>query len=209
MMTLKEIAESLRRIWRGCPDEWTQNELEAFIDRLEEEDDEKRLPGSKRIAPDRLPSYNRIAADVKLGVGVKIYGFANLYGCEIGAETRIGAFVEIQKGVVIGSRCKISSHAFICEGVTIENEVFVGHGVTFINDRIPKAVNAEGKLATEADWVCRPTLVKRGARIGSGATILDGVTIGEGALVGAGAVVTKNVPAGLVVVGNPARVLEK
>lgn len=152
---------------------------------------------------------NIIAPDVKLGKDVKIYNFVNLYGCEIGDETRIGAFVEIQKNVMIGKRCKIQSHTFICEGVTIEDEVMVSHGVTFINDRDPWAVNADGSLKTEANWICVPTLVKRRAAIGSNATILCGVTIGEGALVGAGAVVTKDVPPGTIVAGNPANVLRR
>lgn len=149
----------------------------------------------------------RIAPDVKLGQRVKIYSFTNLYGCEIGDDVKIGTFVEIQKGARVGNRCKISSHTFICEGVTLENEVFVGHGVIFINDRHPRATNAEGLLQSEADWQCVPTMVKRGASIGSGATILCGVTIGEGATVGAGSVVTRDVPEGAVVAGNPARVL--
>ncbi len=148
-----------------------------------------------------------IAPDVKLGKNVKIYDFVNLYGCEIGDNTKIGTFVEIQKGAKIGANCKISSHTFICEGVTIEDEVFIGHNVTFINDRYPRSTTGEGRLQTEADWVCEPTLVKRGASIGSSATILCGVTIGEGAIVGAGAVVTKNVEPYTVVAGNPARFL--
>lgn len=151
----------------------------------------------------------KIAPDVKLGKDVKIYGFVNLYGCEIGDETKIGTFVEIQKGVRIGARCKISSHTFICEGVTIEDNVFVGHNVTFINDPYPRATTAEGKLQTEEDWVCVPTVVKKGASIGSSATILCGVTIGEGAIVGAGAVVTRDVEPYTVVVGNPARLLRR
>lgn len=154
------------------------------------------------------PSYQRIAPDVKLGRDVRIFAFVNLYGCEIGDESRIGTFVEIQKGVKIGARCKIQSHTFICEGVTIESEVFVGHGVTFINDHQPRAIAGDGQLQTEADWVCQHTLVKRGASIGSGATLLGGITIGENALVGAGSVVTKDVPANAVVAGNPARVLK-
>jgi acetyltransferase-like isoleucine patch superfamily enzyme len=145
-----------------------------------------------------------IAPDVKLGRDVIIHNFVNLYGCEIGDDTRIGTFVEIQKRARVGSRCKISSHTFICEAVTIEDEVFVGHGVTFINDKVPRATNARGELQTDDDWRPIPTLVKRGASIGSGATILCGVTIGEKAVVGAGAVVTKDVPAGATVVGNPA-----
>jgi len=151
----------------------------------------------------------RIAPDVKLGRDVRIYGFVNLYGCAIGDETKIGTFVEIQKGASIGARCKISSHTFICEGVTIESEVFVGHGVTFINDPYPRATNADGTLQTDADWECQRTIVKRGASIGSGATLLGGVTIGERAIVGAGSVVTKDVPAHATVAGNPAKVLKK
>jgi len=146
-----------------------------------------------------------IAPNVKLGRDVIIYNFVNLYGCEIGDGTKIGTFVEIQKNARVGRRCKISSHSFICEAVTIEDEVFVGHGVTFINDKVPRATSADGELQTEADWTPVPTLVKRGASIGSGATILCGVTIGERAIVGAGAVVTKDVAAGATVVGNPAR----
>ena len=151
--------------------------------------------------------YQRIAPDVKLGQRVKIYAFTNLYGCQVGDDVKIGTFVEIQKGARIGNRCKISSHSFICEGVTLEDEVFVGHSVTFINDRFPRATTDGGALQTESDWTCVPTTVKRGASIGSGATILCGVEIGERAIVGAGSVVTKNVPAGAVVAGNPARIL--
>ena len=150
--------------------------------------------------------YQLIAADVKLGKDVKVFGFTNLYGCEIGDGSKIGTFVEIQKNAKIGKRCKISSHTFICEGVTIEDEVFVGHNVTFINDRFPRAT-AGGKLQTEADWECVPTVVKHGASIGSSATLLCGITVGENAVVGAGSVVTKDVPANAVVAGNPARVL--
>ena len=152
--------------------------------------------------------YQLIAPDVKLGRGVRIYGFTNLYGCEIGDEVRIGTFVEIQKGARIGNRCKISSHSFVCEGVVLEDEVFVGHNVTFINDRYPRATNEHGQLQTQADWKCVPTRVKRGASIGSGATLLCGITVGERAVVGAGSVVTKDVPAGAVVAGNPARVIK-
>jgi UDP-2-acetamido-3-amino-2,3-dideoxy-glucuronate N-acetyltransferase len=159
-------------------------------------------------SPRDLP-FCRIAADVKLGRDVKIFAFVNLYGCTIGDESRIGTFVEIQKNAVIGRRCKISSHTFICEGVTIEDECFVGHGVVFINDRRPEAVNADGSPKSEADWKLIPTRVGRRASIGSGAVVLCGVTIGEGALVGAGAVVTKDVPPGAVVAGNPARLLAK
>lgn len=151
--------------------------------------------------------YRCIAPDVKLGQRVRIFAFTNLYGCEIGDDVKIGAFVEIQKGVRVGNRCKVSSHSFLCEGVTLEDEVFIGHGVTFINDRYPRATSASGGLQTEADWTCVPTLVKRGASVGSGATILCGVTIGVGATIGAGSVVTKDVPDGAVVAGNPARVL--
>ncbi len=151
--------------------------------------------------------FVRIAPDVKLGRDVKVYAFVNLYGCEIGDETKIGTFVEIQKGAHIGSRVKISSHSFICEGVTIEDEVFIGHGVMFINDKYPRATTTTGQLQIEEDWVCMPTLVKYGASIGSNATILCGVTVGEHAIVGAGSVVTHDVPAGAVVAGNPARVI--
>ncbi len=150
----------------------------------------------------------RVAPDVVLGRDVKLYAFVNLYGCEIGDESKIGTFVEIQKGARIGRRVKISSHTFICEGVTIEDEVFIGHGVMFINDNYPRATDrGRATLQTEADWQCTPTLVKRGASIGSNATILCGVTIGEGAMVGAGSVVTHDVPPCAVVAGNPARVI--
>ena len=148
-----------------------------------------------------------IAPDVRLGRDVVIHHFVNLYGCEIGDESRVGSFVEIQKRARIGRRCKISSHTFICEGVEIEDEVFVGHGVVFINDKFPRATTAEGRLQTDDDWQAIPTVVKRGASIGSGATILCGVTIGENAIVGAGAVVTRDVAGGTTVVGNPARPL--
>jgi len=148
-----------------------------------------------------------IAPDVKLGKNVKIYNFTNLYGCEIGDDTKIGTFVEVQKGVRIGRRCKISSHTFICEGVTVEDEVFVGHNVTFINDRYPRATEGDGQLQAEADWECIPTLVKKGASIGSSATLMCGIEIGENALVGAGSLVTKNVPPGAIVAGNPAKVV--
>lgn len=153
--------------------------------------------------------YCLIAADVKLGRDVAIYHFVNLYGCEIGDNTKVGSFVEIQKGARIGRHCKISSHTFICEGVTIEDEVFIGHGVNFINDKYPRATNPGGALQTEADWQVEPTIVRRGASIGTGATILSGISIGAGAIVGAGAVVTKDVPARTVVAGNPARVIRK
>ncbi len=155
----------------------------------------------------QLPNPQRIASDVRLGRGVRLQAFVNLYGCEIGDGTRVGAFVEIQKGARVGARCKISSHTFICEGVTIESEVFIGHAVTFINDRYPRATNAGGELQTEADWRCESTVVKKGASVGSGATLLGGVTIGENAIVGAGSVVTRDVPANAVVAGNPARLL--
>jgi UDP-2-acetamido-3-amino-2,3-dideoxy-glucuronate N-acetyltransferase len=148
-----------------------------------------------------------IAPDVKLGQGVIIHHFVNLYGCEIGDGTKIGSFVEIQKGVLVGRNCKVSSHTFICEGVTIEDEVFIGHGVNFINDKYPRATTADGALQSDADWQVVPTVVKRGASIGSGTTILCGVIIGDGAIVGAGAVVTKDVPAGATVAGNPARLV--
>ncbi len=150
-----------------------------------------------------------IAPDVKLGKNVKIFSFVNLYGCEIGDNTKIGTFVEVQKKAFIGRNCKISSHTFICEGVHIEDNVFIGHNVTFINDLYPRAATSEGKLQTDEDWEVVPTFVKKGASIGSSATILAGVTIGEKAIVGAGAVVTKDVPPYSVVAGNPARILRK
>jgi acetyltransferase-like isoleucine patch superfamily enzyme len=156
-----------------------------------------------------MNEFLSIAPDVRLGKDVKLSRFINLYGCEIGDETKIGAFVEVQKKAKIGKRCKISSHTFVCEGVTIEDNVFVGHGVTFINDSYPRAANADGSLQTEADWKVETTLVKKGASIGSGSTILCKVTIGENAIVGAGSVVTKDVPANTIVAGNPARVLRK
>jgi acetyltransferase-like isoleucine patch superfamily enzyme len=151
--------------------------------------------------------FNCIAPDVKLGKDVRLAKFINLYGCEVGDETKIGAFVEIQKNARIGSRCKISSHTFICEGVTIEDQVFVGHGVVFINDSYPRATTATGELQNAADWTVEHTVVKKGASIGSGATVLSNVTIGERAIVGAGSVVTRDVPAGTIVAGNPAKVL--
>jgi UDP-2-acetamido-3-amino-2,3-dideoxy-glucuronate N-acetyltransferase len=160
------------------------------------------------MTPAPLPNQ-QIAANVKLGQGVRIFGFVNLYGCEIGDESKVGTFVEIQKGARIGRRCKISSHTFICEGVTIEDEVFIGHGVMFTNDLFPRSTTADGGLQTEADWQCLPTTVKKGASIGSNATLLCGITVGERAVVGAGAVVTKDVPAGAVVAGNPARILRQ
>ena len=153
------------------------------------------------------PLYQQIAPDVKLGKGVRIFGFTNLYGCEVGDDVKIGTFVEIQKGARIGNRCKISSHTFICEGVVLEDEVFVGHNVTFINDLYPRATNGDGQLQTEADWKCVPTRVERGASIGSGATLLCGITVGQRAVVGAGSVVTRDVPADAVVAGNPARII--
>jgi acetyltransferase-like isoleucine patch superfamily enzyme len=154
-----------------------------------------------------MDTYLCIAPNVKLGRDVKLSRFINLYGCEIGDETKIGAFVEIQKNATVGKRCKISSHTFVCEGVTIEDNVFVGHNVAFINDSYPRATTEEGGLQTEADWKVERTVVKRGASIGSGCTILANITIGESALVGAGSVVTKDVPANSIVAGNPARVL--
>ena len=150
-----------------------------------------------------------IAPDVKLGKDVRIYRFVNLYGCEIDDHSRIGCFVEIQKNARVGKNCKISSHTFICEGVTIEDDVFVGHNVTFINDEYPRATNDGGKLQTEVDWEVRPILVRRGASIGSGATIMCDVTIGENAIVGANALVTKDVPANSIVAGNPAKIIRK
>lgn len=153
--------------------------------------------------------YQIIADDVKLGRNVRIFNFVNLYGCVIGDNTKIGSFVEIQKNARIGANCKISSHTFICEGVTIEDEVFVGHNVTFINDKYPRATTSAGQLQTEDDWNVQPTLVKKGASIGSGATILSNVLIGEEAIVGAGSVVTKNVPPRTIVAGNPAKIIRK
>ena len=152
---------------------------------------------------------NFIAEDVKLGKDVRLSKFINLYGCVIGDNTKIGAFVEVQKNAYIGKHCKISSHTFICEGVTIEDNVFVGHNVSFINDSYPRATAANGQLQTEADWKVEPILVKKGASIGSGSTILSNVTIGENAIIGAGSVVTKDVPANTIVAGNPARVKRK
>ncbi|MBX3300736.1 MAG: N-acetyltransferase [Nitrospira sp.] len=154
-----------------------------------------------------INGYLCIASDVKVGINVKFSKFVNLYGCEVGDDTKIGAFVEIQKNAKVGKRCKISSHTFICEGVTIEDEVFVGHNVTFVNDTFPRSTTAAGTLQTEADWKVETTLVKRGASIGSGATILANVVIGEQALIGAGTVVTKDVPSYAVVAGNPGRVV--
>lgn len=154
-----------------------------------------------------MNSCNCIADDVKLGIDVRLSKFINLYGCRIGDETKIGAFVEIQKNAVVGRRCKISSHTFICEGVVIEDNVFIGHGVMFTNDAYPRATTPEGNLQTEVDWKVVPTVIRRGASIGSGATILCNLTIGENAIVGAGSVVTRNVPPNAIVAGNPARVL--
>jgi acetyltransferase-like isoleucine patch superfamily enzyme len=152
-----------------------------------------------------VSEFCAIAPDVKLGAGVKLSKFINLYGCEVGDNTKIGAFVEIQKNAAVGKNCKVSSHTFICKGVTIEDNVFIGHGVTFINDSYPRATTVEGQLQTESDWKVERTVVKKGASIGSGSTILSNVTIGENAIVGAGSVVTKDVPANAIVAGNPAR----
>jgi acetyltransferase-like isoleucine patch superfamily enzyme len=154
-----------------------------------------------------MKSHVCVAPDVKLGENVRLSEFVNLYGCEIGDNTKIGAFVEIQKNATVGKNCKISSHTFVCEGVAIEDGVFIGHGVMFINDTYPRATAADGELQTEADWKVEKTAIRKGASVGSGATILAGVTVGENALVGAGSVVTKSVPAGAIVAGNPARVL--
>lgn len=152
-----------------------------------------------------MSTYLAVAPDVKLGKDVKLSKFINLYGCEIGDESKIGAFVEIQKNAKVGKRCKISSHTFICEGVTVEDNVFVGHGVTFINDSYPRSTTPEGELQTEADWNVESTVIKKGASIGSGATILSRVVVGENAIIGAGSVVTKDVPANTIVAGNPAK----
>jgi acetyltransferase-like isoleucine patch superfamily enzyme len=154
-----------------------------------------------------MNSYNCISSDVRLGKNVRLSQFLNLYGCEIGDDTKIGAFVEIQKNARVGKHCKISSHSFICEGVTIEDNVFIGHGVVFINDSYPRATTAAGDLQTEDDWKLEQTVVKQGASIGSGATILSKVNVGENAIVGAGSVVTKDVPSDAIVAGNPAKVL--
>jgi acetyltransferase-like isoleucine patch superfamily enzyme len=154
-----------------------------------------------------MSSYNSISHDVKLGANVRLSRFINLYGCEIGDETKIGAFVEIQKNASVGKRCKISSHTFICEGVVIEDNVFIGHGVTFTNDTYPRATRRDGSLQTEADWKVEPTVVRKGASVGSGATILCSINVGENAIVGAGSVVTKDVPPNSIVAGNPAKVL--
>ncbi len=153
--------------------------------------------------------YQSIADDVKLGENVKIFNFVNLYGCEVGDNTKVGAFVEVQKGVVIGKNCKISSHSFICEGVTVEDGVFIGHNVTFINDAYPRATSGSGELQTEADWECVATLIKNGASIGSSTTLLCGITVGERAIVGAGSVVTKDVPRDTIVSGIPAKMIKK
>ena len=154
-----------------------------------------------------MNEFCSIAADVRLGVNVRLSKFINLYGCAIGDETKIGAFVEIQKNAIVGQRCKISSHTYICEGVTIEDNVFVGHGVTFVNDSYPRATAPGGDLQIESDWKVEPTVIRKGASIGSGATILSNISIGENAIVGAGSVVTKDVPANAIVAGNPARIL--
>lgn len=154
-----------------------------------------------------MNTYNAISDDVKLGTDVRLSRFINLYGCEIGDETKIGAFVEIQKNAIIGKRCKISSHTFICEGVVIEDNVFIGHGVMFTNDTYPRATRQDGSLQTEADWKVEPSVIRKGASVGSGATILCNITIGENAIVGAGSVVTKDVPCNAIVAGNPAKVL--
>lgn len=156
-----------------------------------------------------MSEYVSIAPDVVLGANVKLAKFINLYGCTIGESSKIGAFVEIQKNATVGKNCKISSHTFICEGVTIEDNVFIGHGVTFINDSYPRATTPNGQLQTEKDWKVEQTLVKQGASIGSGSTILANVVIGENAIVGAGSVVTKDVPANTIVAGNPAKVLRQ
>ena len=167
---------------------------------MERSSTESRVPSPR-------PEFSRISLDVVLGEGVIIHGFVNLYGCVIGDHSKIGSFVEIQKNVSVGSRVKVSSHSFLCEGVRIGDDVFIGHNVSFINDKLPRSTNDEGRLQSEADWCVVPTVVERGASIGTGSTILCGITIGQGSVVGAGSVVTKNVPPKAVVAGNPARVL--
>ncbi len=158
---------------------------------------------------DKEKDFRCIADDVKLGKNVKIYQFTNLYGCTIGDNTKVGAFVEIQKNAIIGKNCKISSHSFICEGVEIEDNVFIGHGVMFINDKYPRATNAQGELQTESDWKVEKTLIKKGASIGTNSVILSNVTIGENSIIGAGSVVTKDIPANVIAAGNPCRILRK
>jgi acetyltransferase-like isoleucine patch superfamily enzyme len=155
----------------------------------------------------RRGEFCQIADDVRFGQGVEVFHFVNLYGCEIGDGTRVGSFVEIQRGARLGRNCKVSSHTFICEGVEIEDEVFIGHGVNFINDKYPRATNPDGSIQTDADWTLQRTRVERGASIGTGATILGGLRLGAGAIIGAGSVVTKDVPAGATVAGNPARII--
>jgi acetyltransferase-like isoleucine patch superfamily enzyme len=182
----------------------TNGRKDRKLARLEGVDETMDKP---RPTPVANHAPHRLLDDVSLGEDVVVHAFTNLYGCSIGSKTRIGTFVEIQRGAVIGAACKIQSHTFICDGVRIEDEVFVGHGVVFVNDKRPRATDGDGALQTEADWELLPTLVERGASIGSGATILGGVRIGAGATVGAGAVVTKDVAAGATVVGNPARPL--
>lgn len=162
---------------------------------------------TEQVITSRSGQFCCIAEDVRLGYNVAIYNFVNLYGCEVGDNTRIGSFVEIQKGVRIGRNCKISSHSFICEGITIEDEVFIGHGVNFINDKYPRATNAAGELQRAADWTLQSSIIRRGASIGTGAIILGGIQVGERATIGAGAVVTKDVPVGAIVAGNPARLI--
>jgi UDP-2-acetamido-3-amino-2,3-dideoxy-glucuronate N-acetyltransferase len=157
----------------------------------------------------KATATRKIAPDVKLGRNVKIYDFVNLYGCEVGDNSKIGTFVEVQKGAKIGRNCKISSHSFICEGVTIDDDVFIGHHVVFINDPYPRSTTEDGKVQTDDDWICVPTQVKRGASIGSNATLLCGITVGENAMIGAGSVVTEDVPENTIVAGNPARILRR
>ena len=180
---------------------------EPFAEKRREQNPDRNRSGVKRMSGDiQMPRFACVADDVRLGARVRLSPFVNLYGCEIGEETRLGAFVEVQRDATIGQRCKISSHTFICSGVTIEDEVFVGHGVVFINDRNPRATTADGAPQTESDWRMEGTVVRRGASIGSGSVILCGVEIGARAMVGAGAVVTRDVPPDAVVAGNPARV---
>jgi UDP-2-acetamido-3-amino-2,3-dideoxy-glucuronate N-acetyltransferase len=204
MVLSKRFITSFNYLWRFSKD---QIRVSSGKVSLQEVNGSSANTGKQDMV-EAHPEGLRISADVSLGRGVKLFGFVNLYGCEIGDESRIGCFVEIQRGAKIGARCKISSHSFICDGVIIEDEVFIGHGVMFTNDRQPRAVAADGSIIGAGDWKCQHTLVKKGASIGSGSTILSGLTIGERAMVGAGSVVTTDIPSGATAAGNPARVIK-